>query len=339
LGKLWTIARWGDPGDLRKGEVRHVAKDIVAISVEKKGVSPLGKFVGWCSSLFGFWGKSSKREQKKNQGGEGERKAEVGTEKNVEFNFEDWSNPVDSRELGQSISQYQRKNGLEETGTMALLKAFGFQDSKNFLSFVMEEFSKNIQVESTDYSENDSGRMVPGAYKYRVKNPTGVSVLLVPSWSELNKSNKDDLEKLIISLIWNHKKDNSGEGSDTPEASIEVFGQPPDWDDLDKANKGDLAKLIISLIGGERMNAISLGKEISSYQRKNGLEHIGTKALIKAFGLGGWNMSLNKVIVKEFSEIFDVKATAFRTDELTGGSVPHAFEYRVKTPLVGLEEE
>jgi len=112
--------------------------------------------------------------------------------------------------------------------------------------------------------------------------------------------------------------------------------QLPDWSELDTSNKDDLAKLLILLIGEGRIHSVSLGNRITKFQQNNRLKNTGSKALLKEFGLG---QSLNKVIMREFSDKISVETTAFRTDSSTGKEHPVSFEYSViKTPT-GSEEE
>ena len=101
----------------------------------------------------------------------------------------------------------------------------------------------------------------------------------------------------------------------------------PDWSELDTSNKDDLANLLILLIGEGRIHSVSLGNRITKYQQNNRLKNTGSKALLKEFGLG---QSLNKVIMREFSDKISVETTAFRTDPSTGEKHPVSFEYMVK---------
>ena len=100
-----------------------------------------------------------------------------------------------------------------------------------------------------------------------------------------------------------------------------------DWSELDTSNKDDLEKLLISLIGEGSVNVAALGNRIIAYQKNNGLQDTGSKALLKEFGLTG---SLNQVITREFSEKISAEATSFRTSPTTGKNVPTSFEYSVK---------
>jgi hypothetical protein len=102
-----------------------------------------------------------------------------------------------------------------------------------------------------------------------------------------------------------------------------------DWSELDTSNKDDLEKLLISLIRRDNLNAANLGKRISAYQKNNGLQDTGSKALLQEFGFKRY-LSLNKVITREFSEKISVEVTAFRTDPETEKNHPSSFEYSVK---------
>jgi hypothetical protein len=105
--------------------------------------------------------------------------------------------------------------------------------------------------------------------------------------------------------------------------------ETPDWSELDTSNKDDLEKLLISLIRRDNLNAANLGKRISAYQKNNGLQDTGSKALLQEFGFKRY-LSLNKVITREFSEKISVEVTAFRTDPETEKNHPSSFEYSVK---------
>ena len=183
LGKLWTIARWGDPGDLRKGEAPPAIKSIGAISVEKREISPLGKFVGWLSTLFGARGKRRKVEKVKRPTGELGMSAkslnrEISREENKGLGenrkVEKVKNPVkrngvSSVVISHRINMYLMDNDLEETGSKALIAAFGLSTNISLNKLIVQEFSDIIDAEPIHFRTDDEGTRVPSAFEYRVK--------------------------------------------------------------------------------------------------------------------------------------------------------------------------
>tara|TARA_B100001245_G_C22870073_1_gene418373 strand:+ start:117 stop:1628 length:1512 start_codon:yes stop_codon:yes gene_type:complete len=330
LGRLWTSIRWGSP-----------EKKSVEIKEGKKGY--LGKLVDWLSSLFRVGGKSPKSVGVKSHKGGGvkrskkEEMTELGTIKPDSSKDAEEKAPskISSIFTQQVLSAFKESEG----------GALGFPD--------IFEIEKNIKKEAkltwnqffTEFGMTNQGAMntktkrlleicdIPHTLTRDSETGIDYAHYKVPSKKNTRKNSVARKQEEI-------KEEGKRKATEITKRIINGESrQLPAWSELDTSNKDDLAKLLISLIGGDRVNAVSLGLRITSYQTNNGLEDTGSKALLKAFGLHGHNMSLNKIIEREFSEEIAVEATAFRTEPSTGEAHPVSFEYRVKPTLIESEEE
>ena len=100
------------------------------------------------------------------------------------------------------------------------------------------------------------------------------------------------------------------------------------WSDLDKGSLDDLGKLLVHLIGEDRMIMSRLGREISQFQKRNGLSGAGSKDLLQEFGINiTGRTTLKAIIIENFSGLIDVDQVSrttcyYRVAENQGKHIP-----------------